>query len=155
MEICRRVKNAVADSEDRNSLFWNYCDQLEGLGATSTDPDFKGGCNLTDPITLIAFLDALSQMMQSLRNAAPVSVEAFTKDTEEDARIIEHDCAREYSRNNLQLFFYEAAHNACRDMAVPIYAGWKWQERQRRFTEYKDKTTGEIVPADLRHDDTE
>lgn len=136
-ELCRRVRQAVADSSERNALLGVWRDQLEGLGTSATNQNWQGACDLNDPITLIAFLDTVSQLMQSMRAATPIAVESFSPEYREDAGLIEDFCAVEASRQSLWSVFYDAAHNVARDVAVPIYCGWKWEERQERGVEYR------------------
>lgn len=137
LELCRRIKQAVADSENRDAQQAVWRDQIEGLGQSATNQKWQAACDLNDPMTLIAFLDSLSQLMQAMRAATPIAVEAFTKEDQAGADLIEDFCAIEASRQGLWKVFYDAAHNACRDVAVPIYAGWKWQERPERSVGYR------------------
>lgn len=154
-EICRRVREAVANAEDRNDDLRKWHDQLYGFNVEASNRVWANACNLASPMSMKAFLTLMAQIQGALHRDPLVSVESFSKDTEEDAKTIEAWLAVEVSRSDIAKHLYDLAHYACWSPACVAYVGWVQETRTSREVGYKKPGDTRIYADEEREDDIE
>lgn len=152
--IVRRVEQAVADNATRNNDLQIWRDQLEGKGVTAQNKTWKDACDMTDPISMEAFLTLLSQITGASNRDPKVAVEAFAKEDEDSATTIEAWLSRAGAGVDIDRFIYDFAYNSCRDTATVGYVGWKQITRISRETGYR-KPGSAIVYSEEEIDEDE
>jgi hypothetical protein len=153
--LCMRVQEAVAGAQDRNDQLQTWRDQLEGLGVTAANKQWSNACNICDPISMEAFLTILSQLVGALHRDPKVAVEAFSKEDEEGAKVLESWLSMESSKSDIDARLYDLAYNACRDPAVVGYVGWKQVTRISREVGYKRPGSGRVLSEEEKEDNEE
>lgn len=151
--LCNRVSDAIAAASERNDQLRTWRDQLEGFGVTAQNRNWAYGCNLSDPLSMKAFLTILSQMISALHHDP--AVEAFVKDDEESAKILESWLAMARSRYQVDKSMNDLAHNACRDPAVVGFVGWSQITRRKRETWYRLKGSAQVVSEEAKEEGSE
>lgn len=151
--LCNRVNSAVGGAADRNSDLRRWRDQLEGFGVTAQNENWENACNLSSPLSMKSFLTILSQLHSAL-NHDP-AVEAFTKDDDEGARLLESWLAMARSRYQVDGPMHDLAHNACRDPATVGYVGWNQITRRRREVGYKRNGSALVIPEESKEEGVE
>lgn len=136
-EVCRRVQGAIAGAQGRDDNLQSWRDQLEGFGVDAQNELWANACDLADPISMEAFLTLLSQLCGSMHRDPKVAVEAFSKDDEEGAQIIEQWLSMETSRSSLDRHLYNLAYDACWSPYAVGYAGYEKCERTVRDVGYR------------------
>lgn len=152
--LCVRVTEAVTAAADRNSQLRIWRDQLEGFGVTAQNQQWANACDLTDPLSMEAFLTISSQLVGAMHRDPKVAVEAFSKDDEDSARVLESWLSMVGAQSQVDGRIYDLAYNACVDPAVVGYVGWSQKTRTKREVGYKGKD-GRVVSEEAREDTEE
>lgn len=155
MFLCNRVDDAVQGASERNSQLRIWRDQLEGFGVTAQTDGWANACNLCDPISLMAFLTILSQLLGAMHRDPMVAVEAFREEDVENARILEAWLSMAGAQNDVLGRIYDLAHNGCIDPAVVGYVGWHQETRVKREVGYKAPGSSLLVPEDAQEEGVE
>lgn len=154
-EICRRVCSAISGAEARNSQLQIWRDQLQGFGITASNKNWSNACDFYDSISLEMHLTLLSQLVGALHRDPKVAIEAFSKDEEEGARILEAYLSMESSKNDIDTRLYEMATDACWSQAAVTYAGWQQKTRQSREVGYRKSGDARVYSDEEREDGEE
>lgn len=154
-EICRRVSSAISGAEARNSQLQIWRDQLQGFGVTASNKNWSNACDFYDSISLEAHLTLLSQIVGALHREPKVAVEAFNKDDEENARVLEQYLSMESSKNDLDARLYEMAQDACWSQACVVYAGWQQKTRKNREVGFRKPGEARVYSEEEKEDGVE
>lgn len=134
LEIMRRIQCAVADSADRDDMFEQYADQVEGLIGGNTDQPWEGACELDDPITRGQFLTTWGMVAGAMDRSPQVMVEAASQDDVESAAKQEAYIPIKLAEGGWKKAGAEVVFNALRYPVAIAYLGWKqvvrddWEE---------------------------
>lgn len=132
LEIMRRIQDAVTDSLERDEMWQEYADQLEGLlGGTGSNTPWQGACELNDTITMEQFLNVLSAISAAVDRYPPVMVEATNKEDEKAAEMQEAYIPLKLNQGGFDKAKYDLIFNALRYPVAIGYVGHRQIIRQQ------------------------
>lgn len=132
MEILRRIESAVIDSTDRDEMWQEFSDMIEGLlGGTGSNTPWQGACELNDTLTMEQFLSAHAALSGAQDRYPPVMVEATNKDDEKSAEMQEAYIPLKLNQGGFDKAKNELIFNALRYPVSIGYVGHRQIVRQR------------------------
>lgn len=156
LEIMRRIQCAVIDSADRDEMWIQYADQLEGLlGGTGTNTPWQGACELNDTITMEQFLNVWSAISAAVDRYPPVMVEATNKEDEKAAEMQEAYIPLKLNQGGFDRAKNDIIFNALRYPVAIGYVGHRQIIRQRWEEIEVHPDTGLEVEEDEQEPDQE
>jgi len=141
--VVERVREAVADAQDRDRELLSLEDQLEGRTSIVLNQRWPNACRLEDTLTREHHLTLLASMTAAWRRNQFWLCEAIDPTEAETVRRVEtymNVRARQYGMTRAM---YDVAYNALASRYAPMYVGWKSFETFVRGIAYRNPETGQ------------
>lgn len=147
--ICQQVKDAVAGAADRDSMFVDYSNYVEGLSPIQTSARWNGASNMQWPLVLKALITVKSQLIQQVKRDPKATVAAIDPDDDKNAEAQEQFIVSKDHECGLTAALSEMTDPVCVYPLGIMHVGWKEEYQWKRIVEYQDTENGDVVPEEL------